>query len=247
MSTTIATETSHLPSRSRVNQLLESASDLFSLTTKLRSIELGASIDDSFHQDVLSYFTKFEQRAREKNISNETISEAKYALAAFIDELVLSSAWPGRKAWMSKTLQWKFFNEHVAGEGFFKHLASLRQGGETNLQLIELYYVCIQLGFEGLYRMRGMEARQALLVDVKAQIDGYRRAQDNVLSGNSIIKKSIMTKVGQHIPYWSIASITIALVFFIYSGFSLAIHSHADHTVKELQTYQAQLLQRVKG
>ena len=84
-------------------------------------------------------FDQMERMAFERQIAMVILKDAKYALAAFVDEAVMCSRWPGRTAWMSRPLQLEMFGDHVAGEGFFERLAQLRQGGEANLDLIELY------------------------------------------------------------------------------------------------------------
>lgn len=228
------------------NTLISLTSDIFLLCNQLGNENQRQQLSDQFYDNMVSLIDQFETNARQQGFSEDDIRLAKYALVAYTDELALSVSWQGGRSWMSKTLQWKYFNEHLAGEGFFKHLIDIRQQGESRRELIELYYICMQLGFDGIYRMRGLEAKQALLVDIKGQLDGYRRVKNNKLSGKSIIKQTVFNRFGQQIPYWSIASISVAVIFFIYLGFSMLIHQHANHSVKQLQHDQT-TIQSIHG
>ncbi len=223
-----------------VNLLLECSASVFALTAKLR----GNAADESlelFREDISKSFEVLERMAFERQIGTGTIQDAKYALAAFVDEAVLASENPGRMEWMSGPLQLEYFGEHLAGENFFQKLNALRQGGEKNLELLELYYTCLQLGFEGMYRMRGLEALMALQVDLRSQIDGYRGIVDPKLAPDGEPKTSIIARVSRHVPYWVIGVVAIGLVFFSYAGYTVLLAKQVDSTVQRLEQQLAML------
>ena len=169
-----------------------------------------------------------ERKAFEYKIPMQIIKEAKYALSSYIDEIVLTSNWPGRLEWMSKPLQLEFFGEHVGGEGFFRRLQNLRQQGEQYVDLLEVYYVCLQLGFEGVYRMRGLEQLMALQVDLRSQIESYRRYKSSHLSPAGMPANSVMAQMRREVPYWVIGTVTLAAVFFTYLGYAVATSKVAE-------------------
>ncbi|MEP7048905.1 MAG: DotU family type IV/VI secretion system protein [Pseudomonadota bacterium] len=92
------------------------------------------------------------------------LAEARYALVAFIDEQVLKSSWAGRAEWMSQPLQLLFYREYTAGENFFARLRSLLQSGSRPLAL-EIYYLCLALGFRGAYGVSGDVAQVSGFVE----------------------------------------------------------------------------------
>ncbi len=93
-------------------------------------------------------------QGRAAGLPEADLAEARYALVAFIDEQVLKSSWSGRAEWMSQPLQLIFYREYTAGENFFVRLRSLLQSGSRPLAL-EVYYLCLALGFRGAYGVRG--------------------------------------------------------------------------------------------
>lgn len=225
----------------RTNPLLECCTPLFALVAPFRKGDHGESLPEDYRQTLLNGFDELERMAFERQITMQTVKEAKYAMAAYIDEVVLSSRWPGRLDWMSKPLQLEFFGEHLAGEGFFEHLAQLRQGGEANLDVLELYYVCLQLGFEGVYRLRGLEQLMALQVDLRSQIDGYRGVVSPRLAPDGVPKESLLAQARREIPYWVIGTVTAGVIFFTYLTYTVLIDGFVHDSVEQIIAYNQQL------
>jgi type VI secretion system protein ImpK len=228
-----------------VNLLLESSASVFALTAKLTSNAESGSLDD-FREQIITSFEVLERMAFERQIDTPTVQNAKYALAAYVDEAVLASDNPGRMEWMSNPLQLKFFGDHLAGENFFEKLNKLRQGGEKNLDLLELYYTCLQLGFEGMYKMRGLEALMALQVDLRSQIDGYRGIVDPKLAPDGVPKTSIIARVSRHVPYWVIVVVTMGMLFFSYTGYTVMLAKRVDEALGSLESELAMISNRPK-
>jgi type VI secretion system protein ImpK len=218
-----------------VNPLLECSQTLFSLVAPLRGSDDGKQPDEGFRDRIMAGFDQMERMAFERQIGMVILKDAKYALAAFVDEAVMCSRWPGRTAWMSRPLQLEMFGDHVAGEGFFERLAQLRQGGEANLALIELYYICLQLGFEGIYKVRGLEQLMALQVDLRSQIEGYRGVVDPRLSPAGVPRDGFFNRVRREVPYWVVTVTTVAVIFFGYVGYAYTINRMATHSVVEME------------
>lgn len=224
------------------NKLLECFSAVLHLANLFRNSNnttaRAADFDLDYRQQVLAAFDLMERTAFEQQISVQRVQQAKYAAAAFIDELVLSSAWPGRANWMGKALQLEFFGEHLAGENFFKRLSDIRQNAVENIDVLEIFYICLQLGFEGMYRMRGMEQVMALQVDLRSQIELVRGVVDPRLAEEGLPKTSFTTRVGRNVPYWVIVSVTAAIVFFIFLGYAVAIDRQARQALTQISGSQ---------
>src|SRR5689334_13099197 len=69
----------------------------------------------------------FASRARDAGYSRAEIDEARYALAAAVDETLQFSSWPARQAWSVYPLQVELFNDRDAGVGFFARLAEIER------------------------------------------------------------------------------------------------------------------------
>lgn len=75
---------------------------------------------------------------------------AKYALVAWIDELLMAPVWSGSEWWVDRCLEVHYFDApRQAHSAFFE---KAREASElVNKDPIEVYYVCVLLGFRGLY------------------------------------------------------------------------------------------------
>lgn len=112
---------------------------------------------ETFRDRVKQLLAKVDRGAQKLGLPTEDVFRAKFAFCALLDELVLRSRFAIRDSWERKPLQLELFGEHMAGERFFDHLEALRQGGARHLQAIEVYHMCLLLGFEGRHALDGSE------------------------------------------------------------------------------------------
>jgi len=91
---------------------------------------------------------------RARGFPDTDLAEARYAIVAFLDEQINKSNWPGRSEWMGHPLQLELYREYTAGENFFHRMRVLMQQGKVPPAL-EVYYLCLLLGFRGVYAASG--------------------------------------------------------------------------------------------
>jgi type VI secretion system protein ImpK len=103
-------------------------------------------------------------RASKEGFSEDAIDDVRYALVALADEVIMSKGGDLREAWMQHTLQMRYYNENIAGEHFFDRLENL-QGDPARHATLRVYYLCMLLGFQGRYRIRGGELQLADVMD----------------------------------------------------------------------------------
>jgi len=75
---------------------------------------------------------------------------AKYALVAWIDDVLIEAPWDGRGWWKENALEVEVCNTRLRHEQFYvkaKEAAAL-----SKKDALEVFYVCVVLGFRGLYR-----------------------------------------------------------------------------------------------
>lgn len=98
---------------------------------------------------------------------------ARFAVFAWIDEMVMNSNWQEKNAWLKETLQRKYYQTSDAGELFFDRL---NQIGIHQNQVREVYLVCLALGFGGRY----------CNPDDKYLLDQLKVSNLRVLTGSSL-------------------------------------------------------------
>lgn len=93
--------------------------------------------------------------------TEEDSESALFAVLAWADEALLASTWKDASAWSRHLLQKRYFNVSTAGVVFFVRLDSLKP---EQLQVREVYLLCLGLGFAGRY---GYERDSRALTDIK--------------------------------------------------------------------------------
>jgi type VI secretion system protein ImpK len=109
-----------------------------------------------------------EMTAISAGISDDTVGVAVYALCALLDESAAATPWGGD--WIENGLLQRLRGESGGAEGFFAQLDQASAEPEKNADLLEFFYVCLALGFEGRYR--GSEGGRQALAEVKDRLSG---------------------------------------------------------------------------
>ncbi len=80
--------------------------------------------------------------------TRDDYDQARFAICAWVDEAILSSAWNQKSFWLKDQLQRLHYNTTAAGEEFFDRLTAI---GLHQREVREVFYLCLALGFTGKY------------------------------------------------------------------------------------------------
>lgn len=137
---------------------------------------------DEFRARIQQFLGDFERGAKKLDVAAEDVYAAKFAFCAAIDESVLASQFRIRAEWERRPLQLVLFGEQLAGEKFFQYLEECRAQGARRLQSLEVFHMCLLLGFQGKYLLEGPEKLAYLtarlgdeIAHMKASVQRSRR------------------------------------------------------------------------
>lgn len=74
----------------------------------------------------------------------------KYALASWIDEMLVDAPWDGRDWWSNNVLEMELFSSRECYDRFY--ILAKEASTLANRDALEVFYICVVLGFRGLYR-----------------------------------------------------------------------------------------------
>lgn len=216
-------------------RLADLCAECFMLILHLRANrELGDP--EVLRQRIKELLNQLERKVHGVNIDVAKLQQARYALVALIDETIFSSQWSRRTAWMSKPLHVEFYGAGNAGDEFFMRLHELRQRAQVHAEIIEVFYLCLVLGFKGRY-FREPERLRLLIEDTYTE---WRRVSGNhtkgeALSPNAKRYEGITATVAKQVPLWVVGAGTAAagvVVFLIFKF--LMIDPVAQQVIKLL-------------
>jgi type VI secretion system protein ImpK len=132
-----------------INPLLGAAATLLALAEQLR--HTGTHDDPAqLRRQLLMQVAEFEAAAAAAGVPRHKITAARYLMCSFLDEVIDGTPW-GAASGLPTLLQ-EFHEERSGADKAFLLLERLGQDPAENADLLELFYVCLRLGFGGRYR-----------------------------------------------------------------------------------------------
>jgi type VI secretion system protein ImpK len=131
---------------------------------------------EAFRADLRQALQTAYAESQAHGYSAEDAQRAMFAVVAFIDESVLNSRNPAFADWPRMPLQEEFYGGHVGGELFFRDLQSVmeRMDSTATADLLEVYCLCLQLGYRGRYGAGASGELPAILGRVREKLRRIR-------------------------------------------------------------------------
>lgn len=127
------------------NPLVDRAAYLFTLIARIKHIKWDRQLK-KLQKDLNLAFKTFEQTSAQLGYPHEQIVICRYALSATIDDLIAATVW--HKQWMKNLSTIQGPRE----ETFFTILTRLSKNPSQFIDILELMYLCLSLGYKGPYR-----------------------------------------------------------------------------------------------
>ena len=214
---------------SDTNVLLSAAAPILALATELRNSRSHSDPAGLFQQ-VSQEIHHFEADARRSNATPEMVLASRYVLCTLLDEIVLATPWGNQSAWSSQTLLNAFHNEGWGGEKFFLILDRLLQEPRKNIDLLELMYVCLALGFEGKMRIRdgGRAELDRVQTNLFNVIRNVRGDFEQALSPHWLGARDLRTPLARFVPLWVVGALALGMLAVTYFAFLLLLNTKSD-------------------
>jgi type VI secretion system protein ImpK len=219
----------------KLNPLVNAALPLLDLAVQIKNRAVHNDVE-SLRDRVVAEVNAFERRITPLGLSLQTIRAARYALCAMMDDVVLNTPWGSRSLWTQKSMVATFHNEVVGGDRFWDLLNQLKQDAAVNLDLLELLYLCITLGFEGKYRVTARGASELILVreDLYRLIRNNRGDFERTLSPHWEGLGAAYRGLRQRIPNWLVALAALGILALFYALFTFLLNGRSDTAYEAL-------------
>ena len=169
-------------------------------------------------------------------VAPEDALVARYLLCTFFDSSVLNTPWGAQSDWSGQSLLVAFHKEKAGGEKFFQILERISAQPGRYIDLIELQYVCLALGYEGMYRIddRGQAKLAELQHSLNRIIRDARQLREEELSANWRGVEDKRNPIFRYVPWWIVASVGLAILVIAFVIYVARLNSAAQPVMAAL-------------
>lgn len=180
------------------SELIKSATPVLETILKIRAGALSPSPE--LRNNIKEYLRQMQQRSQGRE---RLVQAGMFALGAFVDETVLMTDFPLRSEWIRYPLQLELFNTNQSGVEFYDRLSELLVESESRpelLEIVEVYYICLILGFRGKYFVE--DERRKVIGVVAEKLRQTGRLRESILSPHWQVNDQPALRVEPGLPNW---------------------------------------------
>ncbi|MCB5358758.1 type IVB secretion system protein IcmH/DotU [Vibrio lentus] len=157
------------------NQLINISSDLLTKTLKISTLSEPEDLT-VFREQFIQGINDIKAQATELTYPIAVIDKLCFLYAVVIDEFIIYTEWGEKRGWENKTLLSELFGMRNGGELFFSVAEKAARQPHKLIDLLEIIYLFINIGFKGQYREGGAEQLKAFVHQLEQTISQYRTA-----------------------------------------------------------------------
>ncbi|WP_052028572.1 type IVB secretion system protein IcmH/DotU [Pseudomonas syringae] len=180
---------------------------------------------------------RFNRQTLQAGVDPKQVQIASYVLCTVADEAVLTSDWGMNSDWARTSLLNSFHGETSGGVKFFLLLERYMRIPAGHIEVLELMYLCLMLGYEGRYAAatNGGKQLQNLRQDLYQCIQRVRGETSSKVSLVQLPRRHAQRRTLLHIPGWLPISLTLFSLALLYSGFAWVLDKQRDKALIPFQ------------
>jgi type VI secretion system protein ImpK len=217
--------------------------EILTAITRFRSNLQAVSDAASFRAQIKGAIGVAEGEATRRGYPADDVRLATFAVVAFLDESILNSGNPIFADWPRMPLQEELFGVHTAGEMFFQCVDRLMAKGDNPLtaDVLEIYALCLLLGFRGRYSMSGQESVRAIAANVAEKLQnlrgGPRTLAPNWAPPKDVVKQKASDPLVTGLMFGAVGALVIAVLLFVGFKFMLISGASGLHSLVPFTTH----------
>ncbi len=232
-----------LPLLGQLNPLEHAASGILALITQLNNSRHHPDVN-ALRNKVTGEIKHFQTTAIAADIDQETVFTARYVLCTVLDEAVLNTPWGSNSTWSQQSLLSTFHKEVSGGERFFQLLKKFGQNTSRYIDILELMYLCLALGFQGRYRIvSGSKDKLAQVREWLYQLIRKQRSNDDPdLSPHWQGVTNKRSPLMRFVPTWVFGTASVALLALLFAALLFHLNRLSDPVFKRVYAIKAPAL-----
>ena len=214
--------------------------EILTAITRFRSNRQAVTDATSFRNQIKAAIGVAEAEATRRGYAADDVRLATFAVVAFLDESILNSNNPIFADWPRMPMLEELFGLHTAGEMFFNCIDRLMAKNDSpqTTDVLEIYALCLLLGYRGRYSMSGQESVRAIASTVSEKIQrsrgGLRPLAPNWAPPKDVVQQKASDPWVTGLLIGTLGALALAVLFFV--GFKFALISGASglHTISPM-------------
>lgn len=221
--------------KSGLNPLVDAAAYLFSIIGKLKQLKSYRHLN-KLQKELILEINHFQDAAKAHNYSSEYILVSRYALCATLDDIIANTLWGSQGQWDTYSMLAVFNQEAMNHDRFFVILERIIKDTAQYIEVMELMYICLSLGFKGNYR--STEFGNSQLEQITNSL--YKRIRIHYGDFNKALapyplKTPPLPKTTQNgMPLWIVMLLTMTVILVVFIGLGYLLDTISNQAYQEL-------------
>lgn len=178
----------------------------------------GPQDKGNFADHITGFLADVDRSAKALGIAAEDVTAAKYAYCSAVDEIILRSSYGVREAWETRPLQLRVFGDQLAGEHFFNRLEDLRAKGFQHVEALEVFHMCLLLGFQGRYALDARDKLDYLVARLGDEI-ARMRGRTRGFAPHAGRPDQVVNRLRSDLSLWVLGAVFSVAALGAYLGF----------------------------
>lgn len=225
----------HFIRQAGIGHLLAFAMPVILLMLRLRRTQQEPDIK-LIYEKAIHAIQQFDTQAKQQGYPPQTITAACYCLCVTFDEMILGTPWGSQSAWVQHTLLSAIHQETYGGERFYIILHQMAENPAENLDILELLYLLLSLGFEGQYFNENTAKRDEIRYSLFNLIRNYRESPQKALSPNALDQRVVEYHQIKKVPVWAVIVTAGIILLILASTLNIKSSHHAERLLDQLKT-----------
>ena len=221
--------------KSGFNPLVDAAAYLFSIIGKLKQLKSYRHLNQ-LHKELIHEINQFQEMVKAQNYSSEYILVSRYALCATLDDIIANTVWGGQGQWDNYNVLAVFNQDTLNQDRFFVILERIIKDPVQYIDVMELMYICLSLGFKGHYRTTdfGHAHLEQITHALYKRIQIYRGDYHKTLAPYPLKLTPQNKSARYETPVWLIFLIAAIAILIIFLGLGYLLDTISNQAFQEL-------------
>ena len=211
--------------------------EILTVTVRVRSNRQPVTDGNKFRNDMRNALRNAEKEAITRAYLPEDARFATFAVVGFLDESILNSSNPAFGDWARMPLQEELYGHQLAGEQVFQNIERLLGRSDSNdlADVLEIYLLCMLLGYRGRYELSGPEALRPVIDSVAEKITRIRGPLPGFSPAWAVPEGAVVTRGPdpwvKRLMMTALIAVGITVVFFVLFKILLAVGGSGLHAL----------------